>query len=177
LDKNFSDLPIHAIFVPMLYKMALAGIKGGNIGYFIGDKTRVEVDAPKAAGGDKVFKIKGENVEFIPEQFEVGNKVLLGLGDQVKKAGFYNVGFDKTDSLQMLALNFDRRESDLRFYSVAELKEKYPEKNVNVVNAAHTEVAALVKELDRGTPLWKICILLALIFLGAEIALLRFWRV
>lgn len=177
LDKNFSDLPVHAIFVPMLYKMALADIKGGNIGYFIGAQTRIEVDAPKAVGGDKAFKIKGENVEFIPEQFEVGNKVLLGLGDQVKKAGFYSVSYDNSDSLQWLALNFDRRESDLRFFTAAELKDKYPQKNVNVVNAAHTEVASVVKELDRGTPLWKICIILTLLFLAVEIALLRLWRV
>ena len=177
LDKNFSDLPVHAIFVPLLYKMALADIKGGNIGYFIGDKTRVEVDAPKAAGSDKVFKVKGENMEFIPEQFEVGNKVLLGLGEQVKKAGFYTVSFDHSDSLQLLALNFDRRESDMHFYNAAELKDKYAGKNVNVVNAANTEVANVVKELDRGTPFWKICILFALLLLGIEIGLLRLWRV
>ncbi len=177
LDKNFSDLPVHAIFVPLLYKMALANIKGGNIGYFIGDKTRVEVDAPKATGSDKVFKVKGENMEFIPEQFEVGNKVLLGLGDQVKKAGFYTVSFDNSDSLQLLALNFDRRESDMRFFTAAELKDKYAEKNVNVVNAANAEVASVMKELDRGTPFWKICILLTLLLLGIEIALLRLWRV
>jgi hypothetical protein len=176
LDKNFSDLPVHAIFVPMLYKMAVSNIKQSNISYFIGDKTRIEVDAPKLAG-DKVYKIKGENVEFIPEQFDMGNKILLGLSDQVKKAGFYEVTLEGIDSSQVLALNFDRRESDLRFYSASQLKDKYTQKNVNVVNAANADVSSVVKELDRGTSLWKLCILLALIFLGIEVLLLRFWRV
>ena len=175
LDKDFSDLPVHAIFVPMLYKMAALNIKGGNISYFIGDKTRIEVDAPKVTG-QKVYKIKGDNVEFIPGQFAVGNKMLLGLSDQIKKAGFYTVGLESSDSAQVLALNFDRRESDLKFSSAAELKEKYPQGNVNVVNTANAEVASIVKELDRGIPLWRWCLILTLLFLGLEIFLLRFWK-
>ena len=176
LDKNFSDLPVHAIFVPMLYKMAVSNIRQGNISYFIGDKTRIEVTAPKP-GSDKVYKMKGENVEFIPEQFEVGNKILLGLGGQIKKAGFYTISTDNSDSAQILALNFDRRESDLKFFDAGQLKEKYPQKNVSVVNTAHTDIADIVKELDRGTSLWKLCIVLTLLFFAAEVALLRFWRV
>jgi len=176
LDKDFSDLPVHAIFVPMLYKMAVLNIKGGNISYFIGDKTRIEVDAPKAST-QKVYKIKGDNVEFIPEQFAIGNKMLLGLSDQVKKAGFYTIGPEGSDSSQVLALNFDRRESDLRFSSASQLKQKYPQGNVNVVNTANAEVASIVKELDRGTPLWRWCLILTLVFLGMEILLLRFWKV
>jgi hypothetical protein len=176
LDKDFSDLPVHAIFVPMLYKMAVLNIKGGNISYFIGDKTRIEVDAPKVTG-TKVYKIKGENVEFIPEQFAVGTKILLGLSDQVKKAGFYKVGLEGSDSTQTLALNFDRRESDLKFSTAVQLKEKYPQPNVNVVNTANSEVASIVKELDRGTPLWRWCLIMALVFLALEIGLLRFWKV
>ena len=176
LDKDFSDLPVHAIFVPMLYKMAVLNIKGGNISYFIGDKTRIEVDAPKAST-QKVYKIKGDNVEFIPEQFAIGNKMLLGLSDQIKKAGFYTIGLEGSDSSQVLALNFDRRESDLRFSSASQLKEKYPQGNVNVVNTANAEVASIVKELDRGTPLWRWCLILTLVFFGLEILLLRFWKV
>ena len=175
LDKSFSDLPVHAIFVPMLYKMAVSNFKASNISYFIGDKTRIEVDAPKLAG-DKVYKIKGENVEFIPEQFAMGNKILLGLSDQVKRAGFYQVSLEGMDSSQVLALNYDRRESDLQFFNATQLKEKYNEKNVNVVNAANADVSSVVKELDRGTSLWKLCILLSLIFLGVEVVLLRFWK-
>lgn len=175
LDKEYSELPVHAIFVPMLYKMAVLNVKGGNISYFIGDKTRIEADAPKAAG-DKVYKIKGENVELIPEQFAVGNKMLLGINEQVKKAGFYNLGIEGNAAQDVLALNFDRRESDLKFSAASDLKSKYPQGNVNIVNGANVEVAALVKELDRGIALWKWCLVLALLFLGIEIALLRFWK-
>lgn len=175
LDQDFSDLPVHAIFVPMLYKMAVLNIKSESIGYFIGDKTRVEVVAKKVAG-EKVYKIKGENVELVPQQLAVGNKMLLGLNEQINKAGFYSVGLENTDSTDLLALNFDRRESDMKFPNASQLKEQYPQANVNVVNGASAEVATVVKELDRGTSLWKLCLVFALLFLAIEIALLRFWK-
>lgn len=176
LDQNFSELPVHAIFVPMLYKMAVLNIRSGNISYFIGDKTRIEANAKKVSG-DKVYKIKGENMEFIPEQFEMGNKMLLGLNEQIKKSGFYQVGLENSDSTDLLALNFDRKESDMKFSSASQLKEQYPQLNINVVNGANAEVAAVVKELNKGTSLWKLCLILTLLFLAIEIALLRFWKV
>lgn len=176
LDQAFSDLPVHAIFVPMFYKMTLLNVRSGNISYFIGDKTRVEVDAKKVSG-EKVYKITGDNVEFIPEQLAIGNKMLLGLNEQIKKAGFYRIGLENSDSADLLALNFDRKESDMKFQNASQLKEQYPELNVNVVNGANAEVATVVKELDRGTPLWKLCLMLTLLFLAIEIALLRFWKV
>ena len=176
LDKESSELPVHAIFVPMLYKMAVLNIKGSSISYFIGDKTRIEVDAP-ATSTDKVYKLKGDKVELIPEQFAVGGKMLLGLNGEIKNAGFYSLTMDGTTNQDWLALNFDRKESDLKFTDAAELKAKYNLPNVNVVNGANIEVAALVKELDRGTPLWKWCLMLTLLFLAIEVALLRFWKV
>jgi len=176
LDQNFSELPVHAIFVPMLYKMAVLNIGRGEISYFIGDKTRVELDAQKISG-EKVYKIKGDNVEFIPEQLAVGNKILLGLNEQIKKAGFYKVGLENSDSTELLALNFNRKESDMKFQNAEQLKNQYTQANVKVVNGANAEVATVVKELDRGTALWKWCLVLTLIFLGIEIALLRFWKV
>ncbi|MFN8300448.1 MAG: BatA domain-containing protein [Chitinophagales bacterium] len=176
LDKTASDLPVHAIFVPMLYKMAMLSVPTTGIAYFIGDKTRIQLEAPKTSG-ELVYKIKGDNLELVPEQFSAGNKILLGLNGQVKKAGFYTLTLDGAGPAEPLALNFDRRESDLEFYSAPDLRKQYEGANINVVDGAKTEVAAVVKELDRGTALWKLCLILTLVFLATETALLRFWKV
>ena len=74
-------------------------------------------------------------------------------------------------------MNYNRKESSLKFFNASELKTAYPQPNVSVVNGAGAEVAAVVKELDRGTPLWRWCIMLALLFLAIEVALLRWWKV
>ncbi len=176
LDENFSELPVHAVFVPLLYKMAVLNISASGISYFIGSQTRIEADA-RETSGDKVYKIKGENVEFIPEQFAVGSKMLLGLGGQIKKSGFYQISLENSDSAGLLALNFDRKESDLKFFTPADLRAKYTAGNVSIVSSSNAGVSGVLSELNRGTPLWKWCLILTLLFLAAEIALLRFWKV
>lgn len=175
LDKDYSDLPVHAIFAPMLYKMAIMGNRAETMSYVIGDKKGIEI-ASKGGGTDKVYKVKGEQVEFIPEQFALGNKVLLGLKDQIKKSGFYKVSLENSDSADVIALNYDRRESNLSFYKVDEMKAKYSEPNMTVVNSIGMEVAQVIKEMDRGVSLWKAWLILALLALAAEALLLRFWK-
>ncbi len=175
LNQNYSDLPVHGIFVPLLYKMAILDLQSSAIAHFIGSKTRIETIVPKSSA-DKVYKIFGEGIEFIPEQFAVEDKLLLGLNIPIGRSGFYNLSLENGDTASVLALNFDRKESDLKFFTTEELKNEYPQTNVQVVNGALADTANVVKELDRGTALWKWCIFLTLIFLATEIALLRFWK-
>ena len=175
LDKTYSDLPVHAIFAPMMYKMAIMGNHAENMAYVIGDKKGIEI-ASKGAGADKVYKVKGDQLEFIPEQFALGSKVILGLKDQIKKSGFYKVSLENSDSTDIIALNYDRKESDLSFYKSDELKTQYSSSNMTVVNSVGLEVAQVIKEMDRGISLWKACLILALLALAAESLLLRFWK-
>jgi len=175
LSREASDLPVHAVFVPLLYKMSLLSMRQGNHSYTIGSKNKVEVPMTWKSG-DKVIKIKGAGLELIPEQFAVGNKILLGLGEQISKAGFYEAAADGETSKLQLALNYDRRESDLRFYSLDEIKQSYSYNNVSITDGSNAEVATLVRELDRGTALWKWCLALALFFLALEMFLLRWWK-
>ena len=175
LDKAYSDLPVHAIFAPMLYKMAIMGSRAQNLAYTIGDKKGIEIQS-KGGGADKVYKVKGDQVEFIPEQFALGSKVILGLKDQIKKSGFYKVSLENSDSVDVIALNYDRQESNLSFYKVDELKSRYNEPNMTVVNSIGMEVAQVIKEMDRGVSLWKLFLILSLVALAIETLLLRFWR-
>lgn len=175
LTREASDLPVHAVFVPLLYKMALLSMNNGNYSYTIGGKHKIEVPITWK-NGDNALKIKGEGIELIPEQFAVGNKILLGLGHQISQAGFYETTADATTHQLQLAMNYDRRESDLQFSTFDQITQSYNFTNVNIVDGSTAEVATLVRELDRGTALWKWCLLLALLFLAIEIGLLRWWK-
>ena len=173
LDRAFTDLPIHAIFAPMLYRMAIVGNHNERMAYTIGDKGGIDI-ASKGTSHDKVYKIKGKEVEFIPAQTALGSRVVLGLKDQIQKSGFYQVSLENSDSADIIALNYDRNESALTFFKPAELKEKYNQSNINIATSVGVEVAQVIKEMDRGIALWKACLILALLFLGVEALLLRF---
>ena len=102
--------------------------------------------------------------------------MILGLKDQIKKSGFYKVSLENSDSVDVIALNYDRQESNLSFYKVDELKSRYNEPNMTVVNSIGMEVAQVIKEMDRGVSLWKMCLILSLVALAIETLLLRFWK-
>lgn len=175
LDESVTDFPVHALFVPMLYKMALSGGNAGKSAYVLGSDEVIEVEN-KLGNTDGIYKMKGAGDEFIPRQKPAGAKVLISTGDQAEQAGFYNVYASNEAEGTLVALNYNRKESQLDYYSPAELKEIYPQKNVILLDAVAADMAGIVKELEQGIVLWKWCIALALLFLGAETLLLRFLK-
>ena len=177
LDDRFSTLARSGdVFVPMLYKMAISSAKEGKIGYTIGKDDYLEADSKGIAGGTS-YKMKGAKEEFIPEQRIVAAKAILGVKDGTKDAGFYSL-FTRPDSiLYKFGFNFDRRESVLDYYTAKDLK-TYERKNLKILDdTAEANMTAIVGERNQGVPLWRWCVIAALLFLALEVALLRFWKV
>lgn len=177
LDDRISTLARAGdVFVPMLYKMAISSAKESKIGYIIGKDDYLETDA-KSKAGEKAYKMKGTKEEFIPEQRMVTGKVILGVKDGTKDAGFYNL-FTRPDSILLrFGFNYDRRESVLDYYTSKDLK-TYERKNLKVLDdTAEASMTTVVGERNQGVALWRWCLIAALIFLALEVALLRFWKV
>jgi hypothetical protein len=176
LNKEVNSLVQNGeVFVPLLYKMALATGKDTRIAYVIGKDDVLESDN-KITGSEIVYKLKGSAEEFIPGQKALGNKVILNINNQIKTAGFYNLFLDDSETLYKFAFNYDRRESQLAYFSEAELKEKGGQ-FVDIIEAsANADFKELIGERSRGIILWKWCLIAALLFLLAEVLLLRFWK-
>ncbi|MEY4934476.1 MAG: hypothetical protein RIS64_835 [Bacteroidota bacterium] len=177
LDDKFNDLARNGeVFVPMLYKAAISAAKDNKLAYMIGKDDYIEADS-KGIVGETAFKLKGRAEEFIPEQRIAASKVLLGVKEGVKEAGFYNL-YVKSDSiLHKYAFNFDRRESSLEYFGNADLKQ-FIRKNLQIMDGiADSNLTSIVGERNQGIILWRWCIIAALLFLAIETALLRFWKV
>ena len=177
LNTKYNDLVNNAeIFVPMLYKMALSTGKKSKIAHTIGADEYVEMENLAQEGGDLVYKIRGEQGEFIPEQTSLGQRVVLGLNNQIKVDGFYQVFLSDEAAKKVLAMNYDRKESNLKFMRSGELEElEIPNLQV-MTGVAKANFTELIGERSRGIILWKWCIILALIFLAIESLLIRLWR-
>ncbi len=175
LDEKSTDFPVHALFVPMVYKMALSGKGFGKTSYVLGKDEVIEIEN-KLRSNDAIYKIKGGDSEFIPRQKAAGAKMLIIPGEQISTAGIYNVYSDEEQPGNLVALNYDRKESQLEYYSASELQDMYPQENIRVIKSVNADIGGIVKELSEGVVLWKLCIILALVFLGAEVLLLRFLR-
>ena len=140
--------------------------------YFIGKDNLVEIENQKT-NGESVYKLKGVN-EFIPSQQGFGRKLVLDVKNQVMKAGYYDVVLGERIQ-ERLAFNYDRRESDLSLYADSELSDMVKNDAVNILRFEEQEgIRDFVGEKDRGIVLWKWFILAALLFLLAEILIIRY---
>ena len=78
-----------------------------------------------------------------------------------------------------MAFNFDRKESDLRYYNNRELEDKFEIlqlKNASLVGDVESNFSEIFDELQNGKQLWKLFIMLALLFILVEVLIARFWK-
>lgn len=163
------------IFIPMLYKMSISSGYQQPIAYTIGRDELIEA-RHESSSGDIVYKLKGEEEEFIPEQRIVGAKVFLGVGEQVKEAGFYNLFLNQDEVLGQYAFNYDRKESDLSYFNIDDLRSLVGPVPGIIEVAEATPFSTVIEERSQGIVLWRWCLVLALLFLGLEVLLLRLWK-
>jgi hypothetical protein len=177
LNEQYSNLAQSGeIFVPMLYKMAISSARAQKIAYTIGRDESIEADHTMSAT-EAVYKLRGASGEFIPEQRIIGSKVFLGIGNQILQAGFYDMFLSADTTLAKYAFNYDRKESVLDYFTPTELRAQVGAA-ANVIDIMETAaLTAKIEERSRGIVLWRWCLLLALLFIAAEVLLLRFWKV
>ncbi len=177
LNEAYSDLTRNAeIFVPMLFRMVLAGNNAPRIAHTIGRDEWLEVEhLPSQIDGEIVYKMAGAEGEFIPEQQITGSRLLLHLRNQVRKAGFYTLYLEKDKPLYVFAFNYDRRESNLRTFSPEDLQRQWPQMQV-LDTYARADFSHYISEQDKGISLWRWCLIAALFFLGLEGLILRFFK-
>ncbi len=173
LEAEASNLAQHALFLPFLFKSALLSANPQRLFYTLGaDKSVNSANLPVSE--NNLVNIKGNGVNVIPTYQNSGSKSSLYFADQLKIAGFYNV--ELKDSVKnIFALNEDRRESALTFYTQAELEKKFQLSAKNVINSKEKITGQQIKEVNLGSSLWKLCLILTLMFLAAEVLLIRFY--
>ncbi|GAB4498676.1 MAG: BatA and WFA domain-containing protein [Saprospiraceae bacterium] len=192
LNEQVNDLVRNGeIFVPMLFKMAIAGTKGRQIAYTIGKDEVLEAKHKIAASGETIYKLRKQdenepttnneqpstNNEFIPEQRILGSKVLLTPGTQVRDAGWYRLHLQGDSTLAEFAFNYDRKESDLSYKTDETLAEGLPKNMKVLAENAEANFGQVVDEQERGIVLWRWCVIFALLFLALEVLFLRLWKV
>jgi hypothetical protein len=181
--KEYSDFTTQALFVPVMYRMAMLSYKNEQLPAYKLTQETVNLQLPAlagSAGGPDAANLKlvKDSLTLIPGQRVVGQETRLELPNGMNTAGFYQVQrLGKV--LTTLAFNQDKRESELAAYSADELRQLVgPNRpNVRVVEAGE-EGAGLAKfrAEQTGTPLWRYFLALALLALLAEALLVRFGK-
>ncbi|WP_071885151.1 BatA domain-containing protein [Hymenobacter sp. DG25B] len=181
LQGGFSDFSSHALFVPVMYRLAMQSYQATQLPAYRLTQGSVTLPVPTASRtniADKaIFKLQQDSNTFIPTQRVQAGELVLTVPAGMKTPGFYTLT-QQGRPVTTLAFNQDKRESELASYSVEELRQligtTHPNIHLYDVNEGQS-VAAQYKAQRVGTPLWQYCLAAALASLLLEVLLLRFW--
>lgn len=178
-SEKSSNLQKHPLFIPMVFKMAFSGSRNADLPLFYrGSSTNALLS------GDSLY-LSGESPLFLSQnqiQLRVnpsksGNRIKIDLPNENMKAGFWNID-QNGKSLGSLAMNSDKTESKMEFYSSEDLAEIFKNKPWIKVSSvvAKSSPEHLSSGIESGFSLWKVFLCLSILFFGCEIALIKFGK-
>lgn len=163
-DMDAGNFPGSYFFVPFLYQMAMQS-RGGDV-YAITAGRQQPVYLPLSNADERnMIHLYGPGVDAIPPQRPSDAGLEVFADQVVSQAGFYDLAPKQGDTTA-IALNQDRQESILDIWNINTLKEQWKGENISWIDI---EKAGAAEGADADAfPLWKVCVILALLMLAAE---------
>lgn len=178
LKAEFTNFHKHALFVPVMYKLAInSKMRTERLSYAFNEPA-VSVKLEGISRGEVYKLVKGE-FELIPPQKVINNTLLLEVPKTGLEAGTYEVRKAKDGILYgKIAFNYAKEESSLAHYKTDELKSIFQKhKNIQVYEEiSEDKFVREFREKNVAKPLWRYFLVLAILALATEVALVRFWK-
>jgi len=170
LDRDNSNFISSPLIVPVFYNFALQKFNSKNLYLTIGNKNELIIKSD--SNKNDVLHIKNKNSDFIPLQTRTPNHVRIQTDINPIKGGVYQITY-KNDTLQNVAYNYDRKESDLTYNPIDQLVKNI--KNAKYFTSINNAITNLNDQHIKHN-LWQLFIIFALLFLGIEIVLQKFLK-
>ena len=179
LDEEWCDLANHAIFVPLMYKMALVGGGMSDLSYTLGRDKYHNINDMELLQDDRI-SVRSENglYETFPLVENRGKLNYLYFFEDLPSAGFYDI-YKNEDYISTMAWNDNRNESEMSFYEKDDVTKLLKDKGLNLLATIdYDEINSenMMEVVVRDTALWKIFVIISLILLLIEILVLRFFK-
>jgi len=178
-DARYSNFIRHALFPALLIRMAESSAPYFPLSYELGNAIRIPMK--NFSGDSKTIKLKNilDGYEFIPEVTGSGLNALLSVGSEMTTPGNYHVV--SGDSVQhVVSLNRPHKESDNRLWNLDDFKTQLGTEGKAKWQLIEGSPEAMVNSLQNirsdSTSMWYMLIIWSLIFLAAEVLLLKYWR-
>ncbi|HWA35457.1 MAG TPA: BatA domain-containing protein [Cyclobacteriaceae bacterium] len=175
LDTKYSDFQSHGIFVPVMYRIAASSHRVSQKPYYMLSESTITLTAD-SLDSDTPVRLTGKQ-EVVPAQRRNSDKLVLEIPKFSIDPGFYYAR-SRQDTIGLVAFDVDKKESLMEQWTGDDVKTMLGGgKNISLFDAAATgSFADEIKERYLGTALWKYALLLALLFLLAEVLLIRFLK-
>ena len=179
LRPEYTDLVNQALFVPTIYNMALFSTPQPLPYHLLTATDPIPVGASSSTVSPRhvVNVIPSEpHTDFIPDIRRIGSRSYIIPHGEITYAGNFLLS---PAPFEGLAFNYSRRESDLSCLSTSDIKQLLSDANLSnysMTPSAAKSMTDYIRSRNQGTPLWRWCIVLALLALLAETLLIRLPR-
>ncbi|MBS1492510.1 MAG: BatA and WFA domain-containing protein [Bacteroidetes bacterium] len=169
-NDKMSDLPMKSIFVPLIVRSIF--YSQGNVNqsaYTIGKNNVISLN--QSLRVSSAVNPAKNKINYTPSI--TSSYIALPYSNFSSMPGVYSFS-DSSSSKYSFALNFNSNESNLAKEDAKEIEKYFKSsfKNVKVINDIN-QVKESIKEAKFGIELWKYFLILALVFVAAELFLSR----
>lgn len=170
LTTEWTDFPQQALFVPTLYNMALYSRPQPAVAHSLaGGEPVIFQGSYDPAGAPPSLRSADGAVSFLPDIRRLGSRSVLVPHGFLTLGGHYLLGEG-----EHLVFNYPRSESELVFLSRDEIERfTHVAPGVTLVRGGSKPLDGEALSLGGGIPLWRWCLLAALLALFVESLLLR----
>jgi hypothetical protein len=167
---NFAQ---HAIFVPFMLKLGTGKPQAEQLYYTIGKPEWIPLQHQTSV--DKLISMRKGETELALQTAQHDGKTAVYVDYPLEHAGVYTLTPQGTNKpKQLSAMNFNRRESTTAIWPESEMNTFLAKLPHAAKSSDDTSVLqnSIHNQLN-GTPFWRYCVWLALVFVLIEILLLR----
>lgn len=165
---NFSR---HALFVPTFLQMAINSRKSFDLYSIKSDRLQIrKISSIERPEEWRIRALDGDSSTYIPALSED----FLIIPEFSGSPGFYELKNTLKTASYSLAVNSNRLESDLNSIDEESFNRLKSQEFVDLFNIKGTERRGSLVEQHKHTELWKVFVLLALLFAAIEILLIKF---
>lgn len=162
-NTNFTQSPL---IVPTLYNIALQSQPRKQLYQLIGQNTTYAI--PGEFASQDILHLTNEEDSFIPIQEQKQQSIWITTTDRPERPGNYQIT-KEAQSLDWVSYNYPNLPKEIHYPALSEW---------NTILQTHTLQLPNTEQslLQESTALWKWFVIFALLFLGLEILLLKYYR-
>lgn len=174
LDPSFGDFAKHPLMVPLFLRIPQISNYDLQLAYELGKQNKINLSTiSKPILEQNQYLLSIGSQQWIPEWKIINSNTYLLIPAEINQAGWLSLQ-NKQQNIRAIALNYNRSESNLSYLNSSALSD-FGFKTAIIYEASFHNFKNTIAQDNFGLQLWKICVILALVFLASEVLILRFF--
>lgn len=178
LDEELGNLTSHALFVPLILRMAETARMSELLAITLGEDHAISIR--KDLSQEAVIRVLSldSSTSIIPEIRNIAGNANLLLGPALTTPGNYSV-FADGELIATLGVNANRVESDPESWDVPTFRNELENSGwtkASVLEVSQSNLATLINNIESGKHLWWYLVLVVLLALTGETLLQKRWK-